>query len=60
MNKAQYQHLLHTPLEEELIMKRSSLMTAAVGLGAAYLLRNKDSRTKLMSQLQSMGKRGAK
>ncbi|CAM3551879.1 MULTISPECIES: hypothetical protein [Saccharibacillus] len=41
-------------------MKRSSLMTAAMGLGAAYLLRNKDSRTKLMSQLQSMGKRGAK
>ena len=41
-------------------MKRSSLMTAAVGLGAAYLLRNKDSRNKLISQFQSMSSRKPK
>lgn len=35
-------------------MKRKALW-AAVGAGAAYLLRNKDSRDKLMSQLQNMG-----
>lgn len=32
---------------------RKALWTAA-GVGAAYLLRNKDSRQKLMNQFQSM------
>lgn len=34
-------------------MKRKALW-AAVGAGAAYLLRNKESRDKLMGQLQNM------
>ncbi|MDO3412887.1 hypothetical protein QWJ34_24185 [Saccharibacillus sp. CPCC 101409] len=36
-------------------MKRKTLMGVAVGLGAAYLLRNKDSRSKLVNQFQSFG-----
>ena len=35
--------------EEELFMKKKAALTA-LGLGAAYLLRNKDSRDKLTNQ----------
>jgi len=34
-------------------MKRNSMMFTALGLGAAYLLRNKNARQKLMSQFQN-------
>ncbi|WP_267896068.1 hypothetical protein [Paenibacillus sp. CAA11] len=37
-------------------MKKKSMMFTAIGLGAAYLLRNKDSRQKLMNQFQSFTK----
>ncbi|WP_172199212.1 MULTISPECIES: hypothetical protein [Saccharibacillus] len=37
--------------------RKNTLLGVAVGLGAAYLLRNKDSRSKLMNQLQSMGRK---
>lgn len=36
--------------------RKNTLLGVAVGLGAAYLLRNKDSRGKLMTQIQSMGR----
>ncbi len=36
--------------------RKNTLLGVAVGLGAAYLLRNKDSRGKLMNQLQTMGR----
>ncbi|MDR7000682.1 hypothetical protein [Neobacillus niacini] len=35
-------------------MKRKNLMMSTVALGAAYLLRNKKSRQKLMGQFQSL------
>ncbi|WP_257985063.1 hypothetical protein [Bacillus sp. T33-2] len=34
-------------------MKRKGLMMTTLALGTAYLLRNKNSREKLMSQFQS-------
>lgn len=37
--------------------RKNTLLGVAVGLGAAYLLRNKDSRGKLMSQIQSIGRK---
>ncbi|CAM3658522.1 MULTISPECIES: hypothetical protein [Saccharibacillus] len=41
-------------------MKRNTLLGVAVGLGAAYLLRSKESRGKLMTQIQSMGRKDDK
>jgi len=38
-------------------MKRKTLMMTTIGLGAAYLLRNPDSRKKLINQFQTMTKR---
>lgn len=35
-------------------MKRSSMLMTAIGLGAAYLMKNKDARDKLLSQVQNM------
>ncbi|MFD0825735.1 hypothetical protein ACT8ZR_08660 [Neobacillus sp. M.A.Huq-85] len=35
-------------------MNRKNLMMTTVALGAAYLLRNKKSRQKLMGQFQSL------
>lgn len=42
--------------EDDIMKRKNTLLGVAVGLGAAYLLRNKDSRGKLMNQLQSMGR----
>lgn len=36
--------------------RKNTWLGVAVGLGAAYLLRNKDARGKVMNQLQSMGR----
>ncbi|MGG3470718.1 hypothetical protein ABES02_24930 [Neobacillus pocheonensis] len=41
-------------------MDRKKLMMATVGLGAAYLLRNKKSRQKLMNQFQAMAEKSRK
>lgn len=35
------------------------LMVAALGLGATYLMRNKDARTKLINGFQSLLNRGS-
>lgn len=35
-------------------MDRKKMMMTTVALGTAFLLRNKDSRNKLMGQLQSL------
>ncbi|MED1470922.1 hypothetical protein [Bacillus salipaludis] len=35
-------------------MNRKNLMMTTVALGAAYLLRNKKSRQKLMGQIQTL------
>ncbi|MCQ4088972.1 hypothetical protein [Saccharibacillus sp. JS10] len=37
--------------------RKNTWLGVAVGLGAAYLLRNKDSRNKIMNQIQSMGRK---
>ncbi|MBM7691122.1 hypothetical protein JOC77_000527 [Peribacillus deserti] len=36
-------------------MDRKKMMMSSLALGAAYLLRNKNSRQQVMTQLQSMG-----
>ncbi|WP_409288306.1 hypothetical protein [Peribacillus sp. SCS-37] len=36
-------------------MDRKKMMMSTLALGAAYLMRNKDSRQKVMNQLQTMG-----
>ncbi|MFS0639074.1 hypothetical protein AB1K84_24635 [Mesobacillus foraminis] len=36
-------------------MNRKKLMMTTVALGTAYLLKDKDSRQKVMNQLQSLG-----
>jgi len=36
-------------------MDRKKMLLTTVALGAAYLMRNKESREKLMNQMQSMG-----
>jgi hypothetical protein len=36
-------------------MDRKKMLMTTVGLGVAYLMRNKDSRDKLMNQVQSLG-----
>ncbi|WP_192894817.1 hypothetical protein [Neobacillus notoginsengisoli] len=36
-------------------MDRKKMLLTTVALGAAYLMRNKESRDKLMDQMQSMG-----
>lgn len=36
-------------------MDRKKMLLTTVALGAAYLMRNKESRDKLMNQMQSMG-----
>ncbi|WP_281171426.1 hypothetical protein [Peribacillus kribbensis] len=36
-------------------MDRKKLMMSSLAVGAAYLLRNKESRGKVMNQLQSLG-----
>ncbi|WP_286179946.1 hypothetical protein [Neobacillus cucumis] len=38
-------------------MNRKNLMMTTVALGAAYLLRNKKSRQKLMGQFQSLAEK---
>jgi len=38
-------------------MKRKALMMTTLGLGAAYLLRNPNSRKKIFDQFQAMTKR---
>ena len=38
-------------------MKRKNLMMTTVALGAAYLLRNPNSRKKLMNQVQAFTKK---
>ena len=38
-------------------MDKKKLMMTTLTLGAAYLLRNKDSRQKLMGQFQTLGKK---
>ena len=37
-------------------MKRNTLAMAALGLGAAFLMRNKDSRDKLKGQVNDLTK----
>ena len=39
-------------------MKRNTLAMAALGLGAAFLMRNKDSREKLKGQVNDFTKNG--
>ena len=39
-------------------MKRNTLAMAALGLGAAFLMRNKDSRDKLKGQVNDLTKTG--
>ncbi|MGB5946922.1 hypothetical protein [Paenisporosarcina sp.] len=39
-------------------MKRNTLAMAALGLGAAFLMRNKDSRDKLKGQVNDLTKNG--
>lgn len=39
-------------------MKRNTLAMAALGLGAAFLMRNKDSREKLKGQVNEFTKNG--
>jgi hypothetical protein len=39
-------------------MKRNTLAMAALGLGAAFLMRNKDSREKLKGQVDQFSKSG--
>ena len=39
-------------------MKRNTLAMAALGLGAAFLMRNKDSRDKLKGQVNDFTKNG--
>lgn len=39
-------------------MKRNTLAMAALGLGAAFLMRNKDSRDKLKGQVNEFTKNG--
>ncbi|WP_197028425.1 hypothetical protein [Bacillus sp. EB01] len=36
-------------------MDRKKMVMTTVGLGLAYLMRNKDSRDKLMGQMKSLG-----
>ncbi|WP_181884384.1 hypothetical protein [Neobacillus piezotolerans] len=36
-------------------MDRKKMLMTTVALGAAYLMRNKESRDKLMNQMQSLG-----
>lgn len=36
-------------------MDRKKMVMTTVALGAAYLMRNKESRDKLMNQMQSLG-----
>ncbi|XJZ28788.1 hypothetical protein ACF5W4_08375 [Bacillota bacterium Lsc_1132] len=38
-------------------MDKKKLMMTTVTLGAAYLLRNKDARQKLMGQFQALAKK---
>lgn len=45
--------------KEVFLMKRGLLMTT-IGLGAAYLLRNPESRKKLMNQFQALTERSNK
>jgi hypothetical protein len=40
-------------------LDNKKLMVAALGLGATYLMRNKDARTKLINGFQSLLKRGS-
>jgi hypothetical protein len=39
-------------------MKRNTFAMAAIGLGAAFLMRNKDSREKLKGQVNEFTKNG--
>lgn len=39
-------------------MKRNTMVMAALGLGAAFLMRNKDSREKLKGQVNEFTKSG--
>lgn len=39
-------------------MNRNTMAMAALGLGAAFLMRNKDSRNKLKGQLSGLTKNG--
>lgn len=39
-------------------MKRNTMAMAALGLGAAFLMRNKDSREKLKGQVNDFTKSG--
>ncbi|EPD51447.1 hypothetical protein MHH33_16185 [Paenisporosarcina sp. FSL H8-0542] len=39
-------------------MKRNTMALAALGLGAAFLMRNKDSREKLKGQVNEFTKNG--
>lgn len=39
-------------------MKRNTLAMAALGLGAAFLMRNKDTRDKLKGQVNDLTKNG--
>ena len=41
-------------------MDRKKLMMTTVALGTAYLLKDQKSRTKVMDQLQSLGKKKKK
>ncbi len=36
-------------------MNRKKMLMTTVALGAAYLMRNKESREKIMNQMQSLG-----
>lgn len=38
-------------------MDRKKLMMTTVALGTAYLIKDQKSRTKIMDQLQSLGKK---
>lgn len=40
--------------KEDNQMKQKSLLMTGLALGAAYMLRNKDSRQKVMDQVQSV------
>jgi len=44
--------LIENIIDEEEILVNKMAMTA-LGLGAAYLMRNKDARNKLMKQVES-------